>query len=241
MQRPGDRRTAGKERKAVGGRARAPNSSVGRAPMSLAEFVRSLGQPYSEMLGIKLETRRDEEVVKWFLAALLYSKPIRESSATLTYRTFAAHKVLTGKSVLRTGWDGLVRILDEGGYTRYDFSTADKLLAVFRNLEKLYGGSLNALHAAAKDSRDLEARLRALGKGIGATTVSIFLRDMRRVWAKADPTPSPLVQRAMDELGIVDLKKFAVERGVDLVALETALLRYAKDYLKKGQKLPIRL
>jgi hypothetical protein len=35
---------------------------------------------------------------------------------------------LTPKQILKTGWDDLVKILDEGGYTRYDFKTADRLL-----------------------------------------------------------------------------------------------------------------
>jgi hypothetical protein len=133
---------------------------------------------------------------------------------------------------LDTGWNGLVEILDEGGYTRYDFSTADKLLEVFGNLQKLYNGDLNVLHEKARDSKDLEERIKALGKGIGETTVSIFLREMRYCWKKADPKPSPLVRLAMKDLKIKDLKKFAKKKKLDLVKLESALVRYAKDFLR---------
>ena len=207
--------------------------------MELEEFVRIYGKPYSEMLGIQLKPGKDEEVSKWFLASILYSKPIRESSATKTYFCFLKHGVTNARKILQTGWQGLVDILDEGGYTRYDFSTADKLLEVFGNLERLYDGSLNKLHEMAKDSKDLEEKLKALGKGIGNVTVSVFLREMRDVWRKANPEPSPLVKTAMKKLRIKDLKEFAEKKKLNLVWLETALLRYAKDFLRKGRKLEL--
>lgn len=207
--------------------------------MNLEEFVRIFGKPYSEILGINLKFGKDEEIVKWFLASILYSKPIRESSATKTYFCFLKHGVTNAKKILQTGWQGLVDILDEGGYTRYDFSTADKLLEVFGNLEKVYGGSLNRLHELAKDSKDLEKKLKLLGKGIGDVTVSVFLREMRDVWRKADPEPSPLAKLAMKKLKIKDLKEFAKRKKLNLVWLETALVRYAKEFLRKGKKLEI--
>jgi hypothetical protein len=143
--------------------------------IQLKEFVEKFGEPYSKQLGIKIGLG-DKEIVKWFLAAILYSKPIREGTATNTYRCFERHGVLTAEQIVRKGWEGLVSILDEGGYTRYDFSTADKLLQIFGNLQREYGGKLTRLYEASSDSEDLERRLRTLGKGIGGVTVSIFLR-----------------------------------------------------------------
>jgi len=207
--------------------------------MNLKEFVKKYGEPYSKQLGIKLEYGNDEEITKWFLAAMLYSKPIRESSATDTYKCFEKYNVLTADQVLRKGWERIVSILDEGGYTRYDFSTADKLLEVFRSLKRDYGGKLSDLYEKAKDGKDLEERLKALGKGIGETTISIFLRDMREVWSKANPTPSSLVRMAMQRLGIKDLQKIAKLECVSVVNLETALLRLAKDFLKKRKDIQI--
>ncbi|HZW58535.1 MAG TPA: hypothetical protein VFF30_19770 [Nitrososphaerales archaeon] len=209
--------------------------------MKLKEFVEQYGQPFSEMLGIDLETRRNEEIVKWFLASVLYGKPIRESSATSTYRVFEEKGVLSASRILQCGWEGIVSILDEGTYTRYDFSTARRLLEIFGNLEKNYGGDLNRLHASAKDSKDLELRLKALGTGIGDTTVSIFLRDMRGIWDKANPKPSPMVILAMKELGIKDLEKTAKAYRLNVVRLETSLLRLGKDFLKKNKKLEIEM
>lgn len=205
--------------------------------MRLKDFVVDHGEPYSSLLGIRLKSGRSEDIVKWFLAAILYSKPIKESSATRTYRCFEKHGVTTAKRIVAVGWDRLVGILDEGGYTRYDFSTADRLLQVFGNLEKAYGGDLNKLYDASRDSTELEANLRRLGKGIGNTTVSIFLRDMRYIWRKAEPKPTPLVLMALKQLRITDLKKYATKHRIDLVRLETACVKYSKDFLKKGKRI----
>jgi hypothetical protein len=200
--------------------------------MKIKELLKLYPKSYSEELGIDLKSGKSGEIFKWFLASILYAKPIRESSATKTYFCFLKHGITSAKKILDTGWNGLVEILDEGGYTRYDFSTADKLLEVFGNLQKLYNGDLNVLHEKARDSKDLEERIKALGKGIGETTVSIFLREMRYCWKKADPKPSPLVRLAMKDLKIKDLKKFAKKKKLDLVKLESALVRYAKDFLR---------
>jgi hypothetical protein len=207
--------------------------------MRLADFVKEYGEPCSTVLGIDLTRSDNSQLVRWFLASILYSKPIRESSATKTYKCFERHKILTVDKILRTGRDGLVAVLDEGGYTRYDFSTADKLLEVFGNLKKSYRGSLNLLYRRAADGGDLERRLKALGKGIGPTTISIFLRDLRNIWPKAKPIPSPLVQQAMKRLGIENLEELAKERNLDVVRLETALLRLSKDFLRKGRTVMI--
>ena len=208
--------------------------------MKLKEFVKRYGEPYSKRLGIDLTAGRSGEVFKWFLASILYGKPIRESSATKTYKCFEKRRILSPEKILQTGWDGLVSILDEGGYTRYDFSTATKLLDVAGKLMERYGGNLNMLHEVAADSRDLEARIMSLGKGLGPTTTSIFLRDMRTIWSKADPEPTPLVRQAQKSLGIKDLKSCAKRSETDLVRLETALLRLAKDFLRQGLRSPVK-
>jgi hypothetical protein len=209
--------------------------------LELEEFVEKYGEPFSKLLGIDLQSRRNGEMVKWFLASILYGKPIRESTATLTYRTFEAHGAVDVEGILSTGWDGLVRILDEGGYTRYDFSTATKLLEAFGNLKSEYAADLWNLYDRCPDGSELEKKLKGLGKGIGDTTVSIFLRDMRYIWPKARPNPSPLVRLAMGELGIDDLAKMAKRRGLDVVMLETALLRFGKDFLKKGGRVDVKV
>ena len=209
-------------------------------------LVEKLGQKYSDILGIKLKTKKDGEIFKWFLASILFGAPINETSVIRTYRCFESHEVLAPRKILETGWDGLVKILDEGGYARYDFKTSDKLLEVMGNLLTKYEGSLNLLHERASDSYDLEKRLKNLGKGVGDVTVSIFLRELRDLWKKADSKPTSLVILAAKNLGIAkevgpekmlgELKEFWRKNevaGKTFVNFETALLRLGKNLCRK--------
>lgn len=168
--------------------------------MRPCELVESRGGRYARALGIDLAAD-DRQRFAWLLAALLYGARISEPLATRTWREFAARGVLSPEAIIATGWDGLVAILDAGGYARYDYKTATKLLAVCETLLAAYGGSVDALHAAAADPRDLEARLKALGKGIGDITVGIFLRELRGIWPRAEPPLSPLAVAAATALG----------------------------------------
>ena len=199
-------------------------------------MVKENGKPYSETLSIDLR-EGDPAYFRWFLASILYSKPIRETSATKTYKLFEHYGLVNPKSIVMASWDRLVKVLDEGGYTRYDFSTADRLLGICSNLIARYNASLNLLQQRSSDSRDLESRLMELGKGIGPVTVSVFLRDMHKVWSKADPLPTPNVKVAMSALGISDLKEFTRREGLNLVELETALHKYSKLYLRHPKRL----
>ena len=165
------------------------------------ELVKERGGRFAGELGIDLAAPDAGERFKWFLAAVLYGTRISESLARRTWREFAARGVLTPARIAATGWDGLVAILDAGGYVRYDYKTATKLRETCSALLRDGGGSLDALHDAAADPRDLEKRLRALGKGIGDTTVGIFLRELRGIWPKAEPPLSPLARAAAVALG----------------------------------------
>ncbi|AFD00849.1 hypothetical protein Mtc_2111 [Methanocella conradii HZ254] len=202
--------------------------------LDVSELVSSMGEPYSKMLGIDLRMG-DAEYVKWLLASILYAKPIREESATRTFKEFEASGLVDAKAIAEAGWDRLVTVLDKGGYTRYDFSTAARLLEVFGNLLKEYGGSLQRLYEASADEEDLERRLMGLGRGVGPITVSIFLRDMRSVWPKARPKPTPRVRKAMSLLGIGNLEDYARRHGLDIVRLETALHRYSRTLKERPQ------
>jgi hypothetical protein len=215
----------------------------------LEALVENFGRKYSEILGIDLSDAKEEEIFKWFLASILFGAPITENSVIKTFACFRKHNILTPNKILRTGWDGLVKILDEGSYTRYDFKTADKLLEVMRNLTEKYSGSLTILSNEASDGQDLNKRLKELGKGIGDVTVSIFLRELRDVWDKADPEPTSLVVTAAEELGIIRIEKtkdplwqlkdfWSKNRiaGKSFINFETALLRLGKNFRRKRKR-----
>lgn len=165
------------------------------------DLVAKVGGSYAVKLGINLDGLSPDEIYKWFIAAVLYGTPIPGSVAACTWHIFADNDILMPKRMIDSGWNKLVTLLDEGGYVRYDYKTATKLLAVNHALLERYNGNFNSLHAAASDSGDLERRIMDLGKGIGKITTYIFLRELRGKWRKADPPLSPLAFTAALILG----------------------------------------
>ena len=76
----------------------------------------------------------------------------------------------------------MVKVLDNGHYVRYDYSTADKLLQVCGRLLDKYG-TIKNLIKASDNIKDLEKRLLEF-KGIGHVTAKIFIRDIKKVFLK---------------------------------------------------------
>lgn len=171
--------------------------------MHPSALVEQIGGRYADALGIVLRGGRSAEIHKWLVAAILFGARISGKIAARTYREFERAGVLSPRRMLDAGWDALVGMLDRGGYARYDFKTASKLLDVHRGLMQQYGGDLNKLHDSARDARDLEQRVRNLGKGIGDVTVNIFLRELRGIWPKAEPLPSARAVAAARALGFI--------------------------------------
>jgi len=131
-------------------------------------------------LGIDLVSKKEEELFKWFLACLLFGKPIQTNIAEQAYRELAAAHLLSPDALLRAGWDELVRLLDEAHYVRYDFSTATKLLEISEELKRRYGNVTNLI-AQSKTPRELSRRLQEF-KNVGPVTARIFLREVRPCW-----------------------------------------------------------
>lgn len=224
--------------------------------LSLKCLVEKVGGKFSSALEIDLSSRLPGEIFKWFLASVLFGARISETIAVKTYREFKREKILSASAIVNAGWDSIVEVLDGGGYVRYDFKTATKLLEVSRSLIDRYGGDLNALHSHASDPGDLGSRIKALGRGVGEVTVNIFLREMRGIWEKASPLPSDLVILAAKHLGLIPEK--LEDKGLilqrltdqwtheglstkDFPDLEAALLRLGKDYCRKNlcRKCPV--
>lgn len=211
------------------------------------KLLAEIGGKYSRELGIDLAGDDPAEIGKWFLAAKLFGARISTEIAVRTFREFERRGVVTPEQILAAGWDGLVSILDAGGYVRYDFSTATRLLAIMEVLTRSYDGDLTALHARALDSADLERLLKGLGAGISDVTVSIFLRELRTVWPKARPALSPLALLAVGHLRLVGpgeeplegLERLWSEHPVaerDFCDFEAALVRLGKGYCRKERR-----
>jgi endonuclease III len=208
--------------------------------------LQELGGGYASVLGINLASMKSDEVFKWLLASVLLGARIGEGIVMNTYKEFEKAGMLSPEAILETGWQGLVDILDRGGYVRYDFESATKLLEITGALKEKYKGDLNRLHFFAMDGRDLERKLRGLGKGIGSVTVNMFLRELRDIWEKAEPPLSEPAFLAASNLGLTRATDVAValeelrmmwetseEGEVRFSDFEAALVRLGKNYCRK--------
>jgi hypothetical protein len=212
----------------------------------IAEVLHQNPGRFAVELGIDLRSG-PEARQRWFLAAILYGARISGQLAARTFQVFAAQGIYAPEAILAQGWDNLVVLLDQGGYARYDFKTATKLIRVMTALQEQYQGSLERLHDLSCSYADLESRLRGLGAGIGPITVNIFLRELRGIWVRATPPLSPLAQRAGEHLGLFPpglTPEAALEAltlawqaqpapGYDLADLEAALVRMGLSFRRR--------
>lgn len=130
-------------------------------------------------LDIDLASKQETAYFKWFLACLLFGKPIQQEIARRAYQELAQNGLTTPDAILQAGWDKLVEILDHSHYVRYDYSTATKLLDVAKGLKEKYG-TLTHLLQEAHSKDEVSSRLQDF-KGVGPRTAEIFLRDMTPV------------------------------------------------------------
>lgn len=196
--------------------------------MEKKALIRRYGLLYNEELGVNLKSGKSREIFKWFLASVLFGAPIEEKSAEKAFRLFMKNKIDSPEAILNAGWDNLVKVLDNGGYTRYDFKTADKLLEMAKNLRERYNSDLSVLYARSLTEAEIEHNLMSLANGIGKITVEIFLREMYGVW-KVSPTHTPLAVKTAKRLNIRLGKRFDKR-------LDVALIRYAHETRKKIRK-----
>ncbi len=131
-------------------------------------------------LGIDLASRAESQLFLWFLACLLFGKPIQREIAGQAYKTLTDAGINSLNQLLKTDWNTLVALLDQARYVRYDFSTATKLLEVAKALKEQYGSVTQLLKQSANIG-DLEKHLTAF-KGIGPVTAAIFIRGLVPVW-----------------------------------------------------------
>jgi endonuclease III len=203
------------------------------ASKQLRALVEEKGTLFSEELGIDVA----RQPFRWLLAAMLFGGRISARVAKHTYAAFARHGLLTPQAILDAGWEGLIPVMGEGGYARYDNIKSRYISGMCQTLIEQYDGRVEALHARARDAADLNTRLLAI-KGIGRVTASIFLRELRGVWRKADPPLTDVELLAARVLGLTHAKQPATGlqalrrlwrrspvRGRDFRHLEAALVR----------------
>jgi hypothetical protein len=191
---------------------------------------------YSEELGIDLRSGQENDCFRWFLASLLFGARIGGTIAQNTYRAFIRHGLTTPRKIVDAGWDYLVNpIMREGGYVRYDGRKSEQVIRDCGVLLDEYNGRVLEIHAQARDTSDLEARLLAF-YGVGPVTVNIFLRELRPFWRKADPEPLDQVKALAKAQGI-DLAAYR-RKSIRITRVEAGLIRlYHRRRPKPGKSM----
>jgi endonuclease III len=125
----------------------------------------------------------DDDMFRWFLLSYLFGKPIQASVAAQTWRLFVARGVDTPWAILQQPHRSLVRLLDEGKYTRYDETTARALHVCMEQLVRDYEGSLMLMYENSLDEDEFSKRLQEL-YGVGPKTAEIFMRETEELFAR---------------------------------------------------------
>jgi endonuclease III len=125
----------------------------------------------------------DDDMFRWFLLCYLFGKPIRSSTAVDTWRIFVDEKMDTPWAIAAAKDRTLVRLLNRGGYTRYQHVTAHGLQVCMQKLIDMYDGSLFEI---LESSPDEDAFLKQLQKlyGVGPKVAEIFSREVEEVFAR---------------------------------------------------------
>jgi endonuclease III len=132
-------------------------------------------------LGLDLAKGSDDELFKWLVACALFGARISQEIAARAFRELDDAGVLTPRELADAEWQRLVDLLGQGGYRRYDESTARELIAIGTDVRDKYTGKVSRLRDGADTKTELSRRLQEF-KGIGPTAAEIFLREMTATW-----------------------------------------------------------
>jgi endonuclease III len=127
-------------------------------------------------LGIDATT--DQGLFDWFLASLLFGRPVPQQAAASAFRKFK-----------QDGWDSpdhfiaddhhpLWHELWEGDYHRMSSVMSEELRDVMRALITDYDGSVARLVRTSGTRAEVRQRLQRF-KGVGPKTAEIFMREVR--------------------------------------------------------------
>ena len=125
----------------------------------------------------------DDDMFRWFLLCYLFGKPIRSETAVATWRLFIDKKLDTPWAIMNASEHELVRVLHNGGYTRYQHVTARGLKTCMERLIREYEGSLVFMLDSSQTEEEFTKRLRGL-YGVGAKIAEIFTRETEEYFAR---------------------------------------------------------
>ncbi|HAM25521.1 MAG TPA: DNA methylase, partial [Microbacteriaceae bacterium] len=127
-------------------------------------------------LGIDVTHADADALFRWFLASLLFGRPIRQQVAADTWRVLISHGLTSPDRFADYDREGLRALLDEGHYARIDYVMTDELHNAMATVRREYG-SVSAMVKTSGSRKELTERLEAL-VGVGPKTAEIFLREV---------------------------------------------------------------
>lgn len=135
-----------------------------------------MGDMRAADLGLDLSTGSPAALYRWFLASLLFGRPVQQEVSANTWRVLLRHGLTSPKRFAEHDREGLRAILDEGHYARIDYIMTDELHEIMATIASDHG-SVSQLVKRAESRRALERTLKGF-TGVGPTTARIFLRDI---------------------------------------------------------------
>jgi len=212
-----------------------------------SEVVSRLGGRYSTELGIDVDAD-DGEVERWFLAATLFGARISAAVAEHSFRTLTVAGAGTIDQLRDVPADEVVALLDAGGFAHYDVRMTRRLRALAAHINLCYDGEVSALGRRNRTYAALRSALLDL-PGWGPATGDLFLRELRGVWAGAQP---PIDRRALlagrhlgligpgddDAAALAAITDAADEEILDPRDLECALVRLTLAHCRLQARCP---
>ena len=166
----------------------------------LREVVDGLGLHPVTRTGLDLED--DDSVHRWLVLACLLSGRTDPDSACRTADILAGKGLGSIECIAGTDPSDLTLALTQTRTPRPE-AVAVRLVRVARGV-LASGGSLAELAAECEGTQELGSRLVRLAPGLGAATVSGFLRPLRDLWSAAAEIPlHPAARAAALHLGLI--------------------------------------
>lgn len=125
----------------------------------------------------------DTDMFRWFLLCYLFGKPIQSAVAVTTWKLFIEKKLDTPWAIQEASDYALVRVLHDGGYTRYQHVTAHGLHVCMERLIREYDGSLLLMLESSLDEDEFSKRLQKF-YGVGPKIAEIFTRETEEFFAR---------------------------------------------------------
>jgi endonuclease III len=125
----------------------------------------------------------DSDLFRWFLLSYLFGKPIRSNTAVQTWKLLVDRKFDTPWAITEAPRRKIVRLMYEGGYTRYAEVTTTGLKECMTQLIRDYEGSLLLMYEYSESQDEMTTRLQKL-YGVGPKVAEIFMRDVEEMFAR---------------------------------------------------------